>query len=242
LAACTDRGPSADASGSGSGEASADDGTSDEGTSASTTSASTTSASTTGDGDESTTGAAGCDPSDPEIGPAVSVAIENQTDAPIYVTEATGCGFVPPFAILRDEAALQWVLEPCVSCSAVISGQCGCPGACFQDSVIRIDPGGRWDGEWTGAEAHAVELAAECVGEFCGPACTALLQAPDGDYVARAVASTAVDCGVDMCDCNDALDPAGFCSVSGVRSGTETTRDVPFVYADTTSIEIVFAP
>src|SRR6185503_5668415 len=98
------------------------------------------------DGSETTGAPPVCDPSDPDVGPAVAVSILNDTDAPLFVTESQFCAYGPPFSILRDGAPVQWLVEDCVTCAGVTTGACGCSGACPQDSVIRIDAGGRWQG------------------------------------------------------------------------------------------------
>jgi hypothetical protein len=113
-----------------------------------------------------------CDPSTPDIGPAVAVTVVNSTAQPLYFTEAESCSIGTPFAIAVGEQRIDWLVESCVACAAVLEGQCGCPAACAADSVIRIDPGGRYEGQWSGAVAFAATLAADCASGDCGDQCT----------------------------------------------------------------------
>jgi hypothetical protein len=186
-------------------------------------------------------GPTACDPSTADIGPEVSVTIRNETAAPLYFTQTEFCSALPPFLIRRGAERVDWYVEPCVSCDAVIDGQCGCPALCAADSVIRIDPGGSYEEAWTGAEAFSATLPAECTTEGCGDQCTALAQAVDGAYTARANAGTEVTCGMGIpCDCIDTPDDAGWCSAPGIRAGDQLQVDVDFDYPDTDSVEIVF--
>lgn len=190
--------------------------------------------------DDTTGGPQACDPSDPAIGPGVSVTISNAGDVPLYLPEGVSCAIRPPFSIWRDDAEVTWAVEACLTCTAAAEGACNCPGACVLDTVIRIDPGGSWEGQWTGAQALAAELAAECAGEFCSGACMALLQAPAADYIARAVGGTDVDCGAETCECLGEPSPEGWCSVAGIVSGTETIAEATIAYPVTRAVDVVF--
>jgi hypothetical protein len=123
-----------------------------------------------------------------------------------------------------------------MSCEGVLMGACGCPALCLQDSVVRIDPGGRYPSMWPGAYTFDVQLPGGCENEFCGDSCTAIAQAPAGSYLARAVAGTAVDCGAPECECLDAPDPLDFCRITGVIAGDEHILQATFDYPQTTDV------
>ena len=192
-------------------------------------------------GESASTGQqADCDPSDPDIGPAVTVTLVNQTDAPLYFTMAESCSFGSPFGIARGNVAISWVLGICESCADALMGLCACPGPCVQDSVVRVDAGGRYVGQWPGSEIFFATLTGECASEGCPFQCAALAQAESGAYVASAIASPMVECDVEGCDCNDAADPDGWCEISGRRTGGDISGEAAFAYPEETAVEIVF--
>jgi hypothetical protein len=199
--------------------------------------------STTGDSESSGTETgdpASCDPSDPDIGPAVEVTILNQTEAPLYLTEATGCVPGAPFGISFGGQALDWIFGICDSCGEALQGICQCPGPCFIDTVIRIDAGGQYVGSWPGGSIFQATLTPECADDFCGDQCFAIAQAEDGDYVANAIASAMVTCESGVCDCVEAPDPDGWCRIEGMRAGGDISSEVAFAYPNETAVELSF--
>ena len=195
--------------------------------------------STVGEGG-STGDHAACDPSDPDIGPAVAVTLVNQTDAPLYFTMSESCAFGSPFGIARGDVVLSWVFGICASCADALQGLCACPGPCAQDSVVRVDAGGRYVGEWPGGEIFTAMLPDGCADEVCGNQCSAIAQSEAGDYVASAVASPMVACDVETCDCSDTPNPDGWCTIYGARTGGDMPGSTAFAYPGETAVDIVF--
>lgn len=219
----------------------ATEGTSGTGSSGATTTGETTGdAETTGQDSETTGDPADCEPSDDDIGPAVEVTIFNETGAALYLTESTACNFGAPFAITLGGESLDWLFGICDSCADALQGLCMCPGPCAQDTVIRIDPDGRYVGTWPGANIFAATLTPECTDEFCGSQCNALAQAEPGDYTASAVASSMVVCDADPCDCMDAPDPDGWCRIGNAHTDGGVTGETAFAYPGETAVEITF--
>ncbi len=181
-----------------------------------------------------------CDPSDPDIGPAVAVTIRNETDAALYLTEATQCMDGSPFTIASGGELLRWQFGICESCADALMGLCQCPGPCIQDTVIRVDPGGHYDASWPGGRIDVATLTPECVNESCGDQCAAITQADAGDYVAGAIASPMVTCDFEPCDCLEPPDPAGWCRINGFRAGTEVLVEAAFAYPAQTALELAF--
>jgi hypothetical protein len=191
---------------------------------------------------DSTTGSPVCDPSTPEIPDAVTITIRNDDTEPRYLAETTGCVVGAVFGLTRagSDQPLSWLVEHCATCSAAIEGACACPAACPVDAAIRIDPGGVYVSQWTGAIATPVELSPECAHPDCGNQCTAIIEAEPGQYVARVVAGRTIDCGGGACDCVDEQAPAGWCRVNGTASGEDAiTVEREFQYPSGISIELV---
>jgi hypothetical protein len=190
-----------------------------------------------GSGD-TTSGPVECLPEDPDLGPPVTVRITNTDTIPIYLADTVGCTTVVPFDVLRDGGPVYWQFEECTSCAAAVSGSCGCPAACPIDSVIRLDPGGTWEGSWPGSERMQITLPAGCTDDFCGPQCTNAIASPAGNYEIQLVYSSLVDCGAAQCDCQSEPDPAGWCRVTGTYGGDPGGVIEPFAYPGETLVEL----
>jgi hypothetical protein len=193
----------------------------------------------TGQDSETTGDPADCEPSDDDIGPAVEVTILNQTDTVLYLPESTECTFGSAFAISLGGEVLDWIYGICDSCADALQGLCMCPGPCAQDTVIRVDPGGRYVGSWPGADMFIATLTPDCIDE-CGSQCNALAQAEPGDYLASAVASPTIICDIEPCDCLDTPDPDGWCRIGNAHADAGATVEAAFAYPGETAVEITF--
>ncbi len=219
---------------------STDDGTGDSAADGSGTATGGGSGDSTGStgGAETTGGPDECLPPAPEIGPAVTLRIVNAQTFPVYIPDTFGCAVLGPFEILREDAPVSWQYEACTSCEAAVDGACGCPAACPIDSVIRLDPGGIWEGSWPGSEAMQVTLAPGCTDEFCGPQCTTSIAAAAGEYTVQVQTAIEVDCGGGPCDCLGDPDPGGWCRVTGSLGSEQAAQVRTLVYPDETSVDV----
>ena len=203
-----------------------------------TTTATTAITATTTSVDTGTGGGGACDPSDADIGPPVTVRLTNDRDVPIYFTQTVQCEVGSPFSITLDGDPVPWIPGPCTTCGEALQGACQCPVPCFADAVIRVDPGGVWEGQWPGSVAVTAQLTPDCVSEFCGDTCIALEQAAPGSYAVEATAWTDVDCQGMPCACSESPPPDGWCTVTGQVAGDSTPRPVPFDYPDVPVVDL----
>ena len=191
------------------------------------------------DAGDTTAGPTQCLPPAPQIGPAVTVRIVNEQALPVYIPDTFGCTTLVPFDVVRDGTPVPWQYEECTSCEAAIEGICFCPAACPIDSVLRLDPGGTWEGSWPGSETMPLTLTPECTDEFCGPQCATSIAAVDGAYTVEVQTAIDVDCFDAQCDCVGAPDPGGWCRVNGTLAGDQAGQVQPFSYPSETSVEVV---
>jgi hypothetical protein len=200
-----------------------------------------------GDGGDDGSGDGGTgDPCDPfrapdTIGPAVAVTIENSTDADVYIWNARDCSILEVFALSGpgDSGPKRWFLDLCeITCDSVMDGGCACPGACPQDTLIRITPGGHYETTWPGSVFFADVLPDVCVSEMCMPECMHEVQADTGTYTLEAAGSDTANCMPEPCECE--MQPEGHCFVSGQLADTPLQATATVDYASETAVTVTF--
>lgn len=203
----------------------------------------------TGSGEETgasggvTTGAMCEDPADVAIGPPVAVHLRNEGDADVFIRAPSSCEGAPYRIVDAEDQTLQIELGTCPPpCAEVLAFQaCGCPDAACATSVIRVAPGGVFDGAWSGASVAHIMLPAACIPAECeGTSCAIEQQAPAGTYRLTATHSKSVQCGSPECTCEPSAD--GWCEiVADVSLGPEEpASEVAFAYPDLTDVTLVF--
>jgi hypothetical protein len=168
------------------------------------------------DGDTSMGGDAGagtlpmdgsCESFTDRDGSTVTVRIVNDGDEPIFlgptVRDSCGTGNLPAFELTdATGAARRSALSLCEwTCQGAQEGVGGCPPACFQAEVLRIDPGSAFDSTWEGVFFDRVEMPSDCF--FDGAVestCFQQLAALAGVYRVRATAWSDAACEQAM-DC-----------------------------------------
>lgn len=199
-----------------------------------------------GDGSDDGSGDGTGDPCDPfrapdSVGPAVAVTIENTSDEDVYIWSARDCAMVEPFALAGpgDSGAKRWSLDWCeFTCDAVMDGGCACGGACPQDTLIRIIPGGSWETTWPGAVFVPDVLPDVCAHEMCGADCLHEVQADDGTYTLEVAGSHTATCMPEPCECE--MEPEGNCHVPGQLAETPLQATATVDYAAETTVTLEF--
>lgn len=215
-------------------------GASESASSSATTTPETTGDPTTGSGSTGGEPAQCQDPSLAEVGPVVTIALQNAGDGPIWLDARQFCGTVDPFDILGpDQQKLNVHLGLCeFTCAEALSGECGCQAGCGEpDLVIQLDPGATFETTWIGGHWGETAVPSECV-DGCDATCVALEQAPPGIYTFVARSSGAVaDCeGPCSCEAN----PDGWCQMAGARLGDELVVEATLDFPKQTDVLIVF--
>lgn len=211
------------------------------------TSEATTSASSAGTGDdEVTAGETGgaCDYADPEPGEPLSIAVQNDSEGPLFV-QPLGCAAALPYQIASDGEALRTMVDSCApsTCAGMVALQtCEptvCPG-CPQPPPIRIDPGGRLDGVWERVHYEERALDAECVGlSQCELAtCFDGELADDGVYSASVQVFT--QCEGD-CECLSSPASGGTCSLGFAELSAAVELESSFDLPEATAVELLYA-
>lgn len=175
-----------------------------------------------------------------DIGPAVTLGIENGGDADIFVTRGYDCDPEYIWSLSGPGGSIKWRLMSWdVSCEDAMSGNCWDGGGCWLDSVYRIAPGGVLSGTWSGTVYTLDELPEECLDSDCEASCQRGEQAPAATYTVRAHASDAVTCPYDPCECE--LEADGTCEIEdGVAAGTGVEASATLDYPSETSVTVVF--
>ncbi|MCA9704730.1 MAG: hypothetical protein KDK70_02635 [Myxococcales bacterium] len=222
-----------------------DDGGGDAETGASTVSAdgptSASSMDATADGSDSAGLLCG-DLDDEMVEPAVSIAVVNMRNEGMWLPLINLCYFSVPYTFTGPGGGgVAWVGPDCGTCQSWAQGNCACPGAaCSEDVLLYLEPGGVFEGSWSGAEFVSDTLPDTCPGlEQCGATCQRAVQAPAGSYTLEVQAGrTASGCTVEPCAC-EPFD--GRCTVFDMTAAVDdpSPYTAVFDYPSETSVQIV---
>lgn len=186
--------------------------------------------------------------SDEGEGQPVSITLRNAHAEPIFVGLGNECVLETFEVLAEDGTALDVVGPNCTqSCTEVIESGCHsleC-GACAGPQLVRLEPGGTWQVEWSGVLWAGLAVPAACASPAdCSGGCTARRLPEPGAHVVRAIAfATCTYDDAQPCEPCSAGDTA--CTlVAGFQSDfsdpdfiAEAVLDVP----STTAVELVFA-
>jgi hypothetical protein len=229
-------------------------GAGDEGDATGTTEAATSAdASTQGDATDSTGGPPGdaCDPIRPDDaeGQPVVITLRNDRAEPIFVGYGNECVLQAYELLAPDGTALDPIGPTCTqSCAEVIESGCqaiDC-GACGGPELVRLEPGGTWELEWSGVLRPGLEIPEACASSpECDGGCAGRRLPQAGEHVVRSIAfvSCTSDAGTPCDACADGETActvyAGFGSDFSTPDFTaEAGLDVP----SASTVELVFDP
>jgi hypothetical protein len=197
-----------------------------------------------------TTGASACDAfrSTPDIGPSVTITVENQSAEPVWLASAIetwGCGPLPALDILDgDGVSLQYLGEHCSpwDCASLMKlSDCtsNCNN-CGVSDIVRMEAGARTTVTWPGNRLTAMTMTPECAsGTTCQRDCKRVDQAAPGTYTLRLVAHRACD---GECVCHGS-DSDGFCPVYGLLTlAAPEQATAQLDYPGETAITVVIPP
>ncbi|MCY0995181.1 hypothetical protein OV203_49095 [Nannocystis sp. ILAH1] len=178
------------------------------------------------------------DPSDLDIGPAVTLTLRNGGAAPIFLVVDDGCGGQPFSVAPEGGSQLHTHALACEAC-ATAALQCGCDDGCGNDEIIQLDPDGRLELVWAGDHFEASPVPSACVEQFCGfMTCLARRQVAPARLDIVAFATSAVgECG-DACTCT--ADAEGWCVLAGQPAGVQRLAEAQLDYPAATALELVF--
>lgn len=172
-----------------------------------------------------------CAAPSPEIGPPVTVYLRNDSDVDVFVTGSVLNCQGPPFEVrAADDGFLTIELTGCpASCDdLLVNGVCACEAGC-NTSLIRIVPGGVYEGTWTGATVMTLFAEEGCYPAECSKVCNYEAQAPAGDYRFYTEYSKAMECGAPDCTCEPSA--AGWCEIPDANIGVnEQSPEVEIAY------------
>jgi hypothetical protein len=149
----------------------------------------------------------------------MTVTLRNARAETIFVTTEETCGITPPFSLATgDGKPVPLGLDACGSgCEGLQQHEpWACPGACMAPLVVRIEPDGRYDYEWSRSVLSAAAMPKECyfAPEHSGDTCQQIVEIAGGGYVFSAKA------GTQCADCDCVPSASGSCEASyGVVSG-----------------------
>jgi hypothetical protein len=196
----------------------------------------------------------GCGPCDPirpddAEGQPVVITLRNDRAEPIFVGYGNECVLQAYELLAPDGTALDPIGPTCTqSCAEVIESGCqaiDC-GACGGPELVRLEPGGTWDLEWSGVLRPGLEIPEACASSpECDGGCAGRRLPEAGEHVVRSVAfvSCTSDAGTPCEECADGETActvyAGFGSDFSMPDFTaEAALDVP----SASTVELVFDP
>lgn len=172
-------------------------------------------------------------------GPAVAVHLRNDSAVDVFMPASAHNGQGPPFELSDPDGNLQTIeLAGCPgSCDdLLVDGTCACDPR-YSASVLRIVPGGVYEGMWSGAYVMTLFTEEECVPAECSITCDYEVQAPAGDHTFAVYYGKGVECDTPGCTCEPSAD--GWCEIAGADFGLdEDPLKVVFTYPDTTDVTL----
>lgn len=196
-----------------------------------------------------TEGSAACEMyrSTQDVGPPVTITLENQSGGPVWLASAVetwGCEPLPALEIVDDDGlSIAFLGSHCSpwDCGSLMKltdctpscNNCGVP------DIVRMEAGASTTVEWPGNRLTALDMTAECAsGILCQRGCKRVDQAAAGTYT---IAVTAYRACEGACVCLGS-EPEGLCTVLVGEVMDPETTSAQLDYPSQTAITVVIPP